>query len=344
MVLLSGGKDSAFLLHRLRLRHPKLRLLTVLVNNGFMSPIALDNSDRLRRSFAVDHAELSPDGDFVRSAFRWALTHLDRQEGYSIVDSLDGQITFDTAQNRAAEWGIPLVIAGLSKAQIENSFGAIGWKFPSDTMEWIAPGVTRRDVSPDPNERHWYRPERWPAERRPEFLLPFVLWDPTETHIIRTVSELGLIDPRRLSPLLTNNRLISVIILAEIAKFGYCCFEVEFARMIRDGKAERSGWLSTFQLFEYRPARADSWVTASPRPSRLSTSLPTIWASPPEPGRAHGPAGQDVSTTHPVAVHLYEAPSWKPQVLRGNHEPAHSHGAPRAAGSPGCASPHVPSI
>ena len=46
IVLFSGGKDSSFLVHRLITEYPKLRIVTMLVDNGFMSPYALDNAAR----------------------------------------------------------------------------------------------------------------------------------------------------------------------------------------------------------------------------------------------------------------------------------------------------------
>lgn len=256
LLLVSGGKDSAYLLQRLRRTHPSLRLLTALVDNGFMSPVALANAAQLVRRAGVDHVTLHPDRPFARAALRWALTSIHRQGGYSIVDSLDGQITFDTAMNRAAAWGIPLVIAGLSRHQIEDSFGAIGWEFPyAAGRQWISgPDVLRREVHPDPRSEHWHFPEAWPAGRRPRFIMPFVAWDPSEDHILRTVARDGLLAASQVNPALTNNRLIPIIILAEYARQGWCCFEVEFARMIREGRSQRSRWLNLFQLLEHAAA------------------------------------------------------------------------------------------
>lgn len=255
LLLISGGKDSAYLLHRLRTRHPRLRLLTALVDNRLMSPIALGNADALVRRAGVDHARLHPDPALASAALRWALCNLDRQRGYSIVDSMDGQITFDTAMNRAAAWGIPLVAAGLSRHQIEDGFGAIGCEFPYGERQWIAAeGVRREQVVPDAGDGFWHLPGRWPAERRPRFLIPFMDWDPSEDHILATVAREGLVDPARSSPALTNNRLIPIIILAEYARRGWCCFEVEFARMVREGRSQRARWLNLFQLLEYAAA------------------------------------------------------------------------------------------
>ena len=50
---------------------------------------------------------------------------------------------------------------------------------------------------------------------------------------------------------MTNNELIPVIGLIDVAKFGYSTFEPEFAQMIREGKTERRYWLNVFEMLEY---------------------------------------------------------------------------------------------
>jgi hypothetical protein len=85
----------------------------------------------------------------------------------------------------------------------------------------------------------------------PRFLMPFVAWDPDESHILREVARLGLIGRGRCSPLMTNNALIPVIGISEVLRHGHTCFELEFARMIREGKSERTYWLHLFEMLEY---------------------------------------------------------------------------------------------
>jgi hypothetical protein len=252
LLLISGGKDSAFLLDRLRRDHPRLRLLTVLVNSGFMSPVALENVARLLERLPTPHVEIRPPVDLVRSVYRWALTHLDRQKGYSLVDLFDGQITFDAAFSLAADLGVPYVIAGLGKNQLENIYGPVHWEWPPEGRDLpAAVGAGREEAFPDPSGRLWYRPERWPVERRPRMLTPFVLWDPRETYLLAEVERRGLMPPKHTSPLVTNNALIPLIGLAEVARFGYSSFEVEFAKQVREGKSSRDWWLNLFEALEY---------------------------------------------------------------------------------------------
>lgn len=253
LVLLSGGKDSAYLLHSLASVYPELRILTVLVDNGFMSPIALENASCLRRKFNFDHITLSPRRSFVKTVFHYALTHLERQKGYSIVDLLDGTITFDSARNLAAKCGIPLVIGGVGRVQAENLFGITSFELTRE-QELAAlkkhADIVLEEVTEDEDFHLWWDPLKWPSASRPRTIFPFMVWDPDETYILKEVERLGLIDKKRCSPLLTNNALIPVIGLAENARLGYTSFEVEFARMIREGKSKRKYWLNLFEMLE----------------------------------------------------------------------------------------------
>jgi hypothetical protein len=259
ILLVSGGKDSAYLLHRLRQDHPSLRLLTLLVDNGFMSRLALDNVADLCRRFDVEHLALHTAPGIVREVFRWGLTNIGRQRGYSVVDLLDGQMTFDSALNLAADLGIPQVIAGLSRTQSEN-VGLHGWEWPQAGYDLPAyVGCPRTEAFADPQRRFWYHADRVPEARRPRFLTPFSLWDPSESFLLAEVDRLGLLPVDRRDPIATNNALIPVIGLAEVARFGYSSFEVEFAREVREGKADRARWLRVFEMLEYA-ARTGSFL------------------------------------------------------------------------------------
>ena len=54
LVLFSGGKDSVYMIRRLRDEHPRLRLLAFTHDNTFMSPVARDNIDRLDRRLDLE--------------------------------------------------------------------------------------------------------------------------------------------------------------------------------------------------------------------------------------------------------------------------------------------------
>jgi hypothetical protein len=255
IVLFSGGKDSAFMLHRLLTEYPKLRLVTMLADNGLMSPYAMANAANALERFDVTHWGIKLKPSFVKKVFHHALTSLDKQRGYSIVDTMDAYLTFDLARVLAARNDIPLVICGLSEVQTQNIFGLTNiWEFPRE--QEIGPlqdraGLGWDKVLTDEEMKFWFDGSKWPEDRVPRFLLPYCAWDLKEEFILDEVDRLGLIERRKSRPLMTNNRLIPVIGMAEVARFGYSSFEVEFAQMVREGKSDRGYWLSIFEMLEY---------------------------------------------------------------------------------------------
>jgi len=254
LVLVSGGKDSAYMVHRLLSEYPDLRIATLLVDNGFMSPFALENAASLMARFDVPYIKWKVKPDVVKTGFRYALTHLDRQSAYSIVDLMDACMTFDTAMSFAAAEGIPLVVCGLAAVQTDYVYGEATLELPPERYRRPLTeqlGVDFDAIFDETELGHFYRGQTTRAGVTPRFVLPFVAWDPSEDEVLAEVSSLGLIAKKRTRPLVTNNALIPVIGIAEYARFGFCSWEVEFARMVREGKSERRYWLNLFEMNEY---------------------------------------------------------------------------------------------
>ncbi|HEY3196408.1 MAG TPA: hypothetical protein VGJ57_00220, partial [Nitrospirales bacterium] len=62
--LFSGGKDSTYMIHRIRCEFPRLRMLAYTIDNGFMSPVAKDNVYELIGKLQIDHIFARPDKEF----------------------------------------------------------------------------------------------------------------------------------------------------------------------------------------------------------------------------------------------------------------------------------------
>ncbi len=256
VVLFSGGKDSAFLLHRLRSEFPELRLAALTVDNSFMSTVALANCRHILSCMdGIDHFVVRPKQDLYVRAFRHALTHLDGQGCYAKVDRMDGDLTFDIGRNFAASLDIPLLISGLSPEQVERILGLDNFEAPvaieSQRRTHSADFALEQLYDPNELDQYWWNPDRWPADRRPRVLHPFHAWNYDEEEIPREVIRLGLIEAGQDNPLITNNDTIPVMLAVDSINLGYSSFEPEFAQLIREGRADRSMWLAIFQAIEY---------------------------------------------------------------------------------------------
>jgi hypothetical protein len=223
LLLLSGGKDSAYILDRMRREHPELRILCVTVNNGFMSPVAIPNAEHAARKLGMDLlVDNSHVGDFART-LREAFLALDGRGTYGMVDHADGSLIFKIGHGLARDLGIPLVIGGLSWVQVQRIVG-------QDNFE-----LRQGDGPP--------------------MIFPLAVWRTDEQDVRRTVRERGLVLPGSDSPMVSNSRLILPMFVVDILNLGYSSFEPEFAQLVREGKTDRKSWLYVFELLEFATKR-----------------------------------------------------------------------------------------
>jgi hypothetical protein len=253
LVMYSGGKDSTLLLHKLTAEYPGLRLLALLVDNGFLSRVALRNAGRTFAKLDVDHTVFRPKFSLFAKTFRHALTHRSKDDPYPLVDRLDGELTFDIGRNLAASLEIPLMLVGLSGEQVEGILRLSTFESPA---AWEEGKDTPKEFGLEPlytpNERnYWWRAASWPAERRPRVIYPFYAWQLGEQHIRAEVVRLGLVEAGNDHPLVTNSDLVPVLMAADLSSVGYSGFEPGFAQLVREGKASRQEWLNFFEAAHY---------------------------------------------------------------------------------------------
>lgn len=217
VVMLSGGKDSAWLLHHIRRSYTALRVLAVLVDNGFLAAPARRNAARVARLTETDFATIVAPSAFLeplRDAFIRATT----RGSYGTVDFTDGELTHAIGADITKAVGAAYTISGLAWAQVERIFGV------------------KDIVIPD---------------RSPPLVCPFWAWKLSEDQILNDVVSLGLLSRSAVSPIKTNQTLISLMGVVDVQHLGYSSWEPEFCEMIRNGKSSLSRWLSIFELLEY---------------------------------------------------------------------------------------------
>lgn len=254
LVLFSGGKDSAYLLHQLKTKHPQLRLLACCVDSGFLSPAALANLQYVWRRAEIDHLIIKPKPELFKKTFRHALTDLGDRPCYEVVDRLDGDLVHDIGRNLAASLQIPLLISGVSAEQVRRIFKLDSFEMPGQIERQArthSAEIALDSLYSSEELLYWWNPDRYPAADIARVLFPMVAWQSKEQEVREVVETKKLLPPSNTSPLVTNNRLIPVMGVVDIARQGYSSFEPEFAQMIRDGKSTRELWLPIFELLEY---------------------------------------------------------------------------------------------
>lgn len=255
LVMFSGGKDSTLLLHTLQQRFPRLRLLAVMIDNGFTSSVAAANAQRVAGMLQdVDYCTLTPRHSLYETTFRHALTHLDGEGSYASVERLAGDLNIDLCRNLAASRGIPLVIHGGTREQVERNLGVTGFEIPRALERVRRVQVDRFVLAQIYGERelaYWWDGTRWPEHAIPRILFPFCAWPYDEAHIRREVVRLSYFLPGNEDPLASNSDLLPVNLALDVQRLGYTSYEPDFARLVREGKADRTSLLLLFQAIEH---------------------------------------------------------------------------------------------
>lgn len=255
VVLYSGGKDSMYLVYQLQHNYPKLRILPVLIDNGFMSEVAIDNAYYGARKLNIELLRYTPEPELFRKTFRHAFLNLNEGGCYTTVDRMDGDLVFDIGRNIASNLNAPLLFAGLSVEQLDIIMHLHHFESPRDTEE--LPRLTSAGFplsklySKDELQKYWWNGSRGGEQLVPRVLYPFYVWRPPEKDIVQFIKAKCLIKAGQENPLVTNNHTIPVMLAVDYAKMGYSGFEPEFASMIRERKSERGVWLNLFQAIEF---------------------------------------------------------------------------------------------
>ncbi|MBA4388815.1 MAG: hypothetical protein C0404_12600 [Verrucomicrobia bacterium] len=259
VVLFSGGKDSVYMLSRIRKEYPGLRLLLMTWNNGFYSKVALDKTKEIAAKLDLDHIVYKPVSSVYKTLYRYTLQHVGKKGSYQTVDRLDGSLNQFLGMDFAYEWDIPLVLAGVDFAQelimqfhahFEMPYEDMCSRTLTDRMERRSGFKIAEIFCPESQALFWDGTNK-DRTRIPRYILPLVAWRPDKTEVQGELSLSGLLPKRDSSPVLTNNQVLSVMTALDIQEIGYCSFEPEFSKMIRFRENDPVYWLNTFEFVEF---------------------------------------------------------------------------------------------
>jgi 3'-phosphoadenosine 5'-phosphosulfate sulfotransferase (PAPS reductase)/FAD synthetase len=219
-VLLSGGKDSAYVLHRLQQDYPQLKLLCITINDGFMSSVVNTNTKYITEKLNVDHLFINSYIPTFKEVLRKAFISLQGRSCYGIIDFTDGSWIFKIGCKITKSFNIPMMITGLSWAQLEH--------ISNDT----------NFISQENNEQI-------------KIIYPLVVWRTDEQEIYKYIHKYKLLPKGNTNPLISNYQLVPLMAYLDIKNLGYSSFEPEFAQLIREGKTNRKEWLLIFEAITY---------------------------------------------------------------------------------------------
>ena len=259
LVLFSGGKDSCYMLSRIRKNYPGLRLLLMTWDNGFYSKLSLQRCKEVAAKLDLDHIVYRPRSSVYKTLYRYTLKNVEMKGSYQTVDRLDGTLNQMLGFYYAYDMDIPLVLAGVDFAQelimqfhsyFVMPFEDMCSRVLTDRMERRS-GFKIADIFTQEDQKLFWDGTGKDPDRIPQYVLPFVAWRPDKAAILAELEGEDLMPERDSSPILTNNQVLSIMTAIDIRTIGYCSFEPEFAEMIRFRESDPVYWRNVFELVEF---------------------------------------------------------------------------------------------
>lgn len=243
LVNLSGGKDSCYLLYRLK--HDYGLNVLAFTTDMNVPEVAWENIRRTIERLNVPHVVYRPQEEFYRKLFRYLLKHQEARGAVRTVCYVCAPLFEGYALQVAVEKKIPLVVAGYSPGQPEPE--RMEYEFPRHMIaetDWTPPEVRASGLFSEQELSRFWNPLRYPAGTRfPRYLAPFHAWPYDQAEIMDKVVRLGLIaNHKSASPIHSNCPVNWLLMYSDLQNLGYNPYAPEFSALIREGKASRRYW------------------------------------------------------------------------------------------------------
>jgi diphthamide synthase (EF-2-diphthine--ammonia ligase) len=243
LVALSGGKDSTYLLYRLRVEY-KLRVLAFVTNMNVPAP-AWENIQKTIKKLDADLLVYTPPSEFYDRFFRYLLRNQEERGAVRTVCYVCAPLFEGYALKAAVEKQIPLVFAGYSPGQPDPE--RMEYEFSRRAIcdhDWT-PAILRESglFSEDDLKRFW-NPHVYPeGTELPRYIAPFHAWRYDQAEVMKRVVELGLVpSAKNANPVHSNCPVNWLLMYSDLKNLGYNPYNPEFSTLIREGKASKAQW------------------------------------------------------------------------------------------------------
>lgn len=236
--LISGGKDSAYLLHLLKEKY-KLNVLTVYVDTGLIPDISHYNVKKTVEIFGTDHITVKPEDDLFKRIYRQVILNPTEKNYTMSVCAVCHLLIRSIGVNIAAKKDIPLIVGGYT----QNQFKFKRPELDEETMSscWVPENISNAEDFDDKDLSYFWNPKMYKI--KPRFMHPLCFIDkPKPNDMIEILGKKGLNKKRNLSPLYTNCHMMWLTAFLDVYTDGYSFYEKHLCNMIRNGKESRLKW------------------------------------------------------------------------------------------------------
>lgn len=252
LACLSGGKDSVYLLYKLK-REYGLNVLAYTTDID-IGDIAWRNIHRCIDKLDIEHVVYTPEKDFYRRLFRFLLMNQEERGAVHTVSYVYAPLFEGNAIKLAVQKDIQLIFAGYSPGQPDIE--RMEYEFPPlaiSEVDWTPPELKESGEFDKANLKRFWNPKDYPAGTRfPRYIAPFHAWEYNQDTIMKKVVELGLIvNSKYASPIYSNYPINWLLMYSDLKNFGYNPYAPEFSALIREGKANRLYWTAMAPMVDF---------------------------------------------------------------------------------------------
>ena len=243
LVPVSGGKDSIYLLYKLKVEY-NLNVLAFTTNIN-IPDLAWKNIRRAIELLDIPHISYTPSKKFYTKLFRYLLQNQEERGAVYTVSYVYAPLFEGDAIKLALEKNIPLVLAGYSPGSL--SLKECSTNFPASSSARPTGhrlNCIKQIFLPKRNFPVFLIPSKYPADTEfPRYLAPFHAWEYSQDGIMKSLVELGLVkNQNQANPIYTNYPINWLLMYSDLMHFGYNPYHPEFSALIREGKASRTYW------------------------------------------------------------------------------------------------------
>jgi tRNA(Ile)-lysidine synthase TilS/MesJ len=245
----SGGKDSTYTLKFLKERY-HLRVLAVTLDHGFVSPTALKNIRTVTDRLDIDHYLFRPGVKTLCRLFRRSMEvdvyPIKALERASAICNSCMNLVKSLLIKMALEMQVPMIIYGWSPGQAPLRSSVFKTNEAMlKTMQKAVSGFFERLVGESLQwllleDRHFENAAVQAGESFPYIIHPLAFQGYSEETIIKTVSELGWIQPEDTGANSSNCLLNDFAIDIHCRRHKFHPYAFEIAGLVRDGFMSRA--------------------------------------------------------------------------------------------------------